>query len=144
MVINNCYQLIAFQGKEHQLRSVLNREKNMSRGFCYFTIMLLFSFLLPTLSKAVEDPVMKAINEAVQYYQDGRYTTAVTSLDSASQMIRLKKDETLGILLPEPLDGWSVVIGNNLLITLEGTNIKRDDLMAYAGKVDIDTLARLP
>jgi hypothetical protein len=200
-------------------------EKNMFRGFCYFTIAILFSFLFPTLSKAVEDPVIKMIDEAVQYYKDGRFTAAVTSLDSASQLIHRKKGETLGRLLPEPLDDWSaelvdsktigvamfggattaerkyikstssvtvkfstdspmmqsmlmmfnnpifassagkiemingqkaivdfqetsgninIVIGDNLLITLEGSNIKRDDLMDYAGKIDMDKLAKLP
>jgi hypothetical protein len=197
----------------------------MSRRFCYFTIVFLLSISLPAMSKAAEDPVMKTIDEAVQHYKGGQFSSAVTSLDYASQMIRQKKGEVLEKLLPEPLAGWSaehadsqamgaamfggattaerryikntssitikfstdspmmqsmlmmfsnpifassagkiemingkkaivdfkensgsinIVIGTNLLITIEGNNVQRDDLMAYADKVDMDKLARLP
>ena len=200
-------------------------ERNMSRSSFYFTLVILLSFFLPAISKAGEDPVMKAIDEAVQHYKDSQFTAAVTSLDSASRMIRQKKSEVLGNLLPAPLNGWTaeqanskvmgaevfggattaerryirntssitikfstdspmmqsmlmmfsnpifassagkiemikgqkaivdfkeasgnvnIVIGSNLLITIEGHNIQRDDLMAYADKVDMDKLARLP
>lgn len=201
------------------------REKKMSRKFCLVTIALLLAFSLPVRSRAAEDPVLKTINEAVQHYNGGQFTAAVTSLDYASQLIRQKKGESLGRLLPEPLSGWTadqadsksmgaamfggattaerryvksdaaitvkystdspmmqsmmmmfsnpifassagklelihgqkaivdfkessgtinVVIGTNLLVTIEGSNVKRDDLMAYAGKIDMDKLARLP
>ncbi len=197
----------------------------MLRRFFIFTIALLFSISLPVSSHAVEDPVMKTINEAIQHYKDGKFTAAVTSLDYASQMIRQKKGEALGKLLPDPLPGWTaqqadskamgsamfggattaerkyvkndstitvrystdspmmqsmmmmfsnpifassagklelingqkaivdyketsgtvnIVIGNNLLVTVEGSNIKREDLMAYAGKIDMEKLTKLP
>ena len=197
----------------------------MSRRFCYFTIVFLLSISLPAMSRAAEDPVMKTIDEAVQHYKDGQFSSAVTSLDYASQMIRQKKGEALEKLLPEPLEGWSaehadskamgaamfggattaerryikndssvtikfstdspmmqsmlmmfsnpifaasagkielingqkaivdfkessgninIVIGNNILITIEGNSIKRDDLLAYAGKIDMARLTKLP
>ncbi len=200
-------------------------EKNMSRSFFRCTLVVLLSFFLPAMSKAGEDPVTKAIDEAVQHYKDSQFTAAVTSLDSAIRMIRQKKGDVLKSLLPGPLDGWSaeqadskvmaaevfggpttaerrysknassitikfstdspmmqsmlmmfsnpifasstgkiemingqkaivdfketsgninIVIGANLLITIEGDNIQRDDLLAYADKVDMDKLARLP
>jgi hypothetical protein len=197
----------------------------MSRKIWFFAIALLLSIALPLLSTAAEDPVMKTINEAVQHYKDGKYSAAVTGLDYASQMIRQKKGEALGKLLPEPLAGWTakqadskamgtamfggattaqrqyikdnstitvrystdspmmqsmmmmfsnpifassagklelingqkaivdyketsgtinIVIGNTLLITVEGNNVKREDLMAFATKIDMDKLAKLP
>lgn len=197
----------------------------MSRKFSIFTIALLLSLSLPQILRAEEDPVMKTINEAVQQYQNNHFATAISSLDSASKLIRQKKGEVLGGLLPGPLDGWSaehvetkamgaamfggattaerryikntslitvrystdspmmqsmlmmfsnpifassvgkielingqkaiidfkeisgninIVIGNNLLITIDGNNIKRDDLLSYAGSIDMDKLAMLP
>ena len=44
----------------------------------------------------------------------------------------------------ETSGNMNIVIGNNILITIEGNNIKRDDLMAYAGKIDMAKLAKLP
>ncbi len=191
----------------------------------FFAIALLLSLSFPVLPKAAEDPVMKTINEAVQNYKNGKFSAAVTSLDYASQMIRQKKGEALGKLLPAPLAGWTakqadskamgsamfggattaerhyikddatitvrystdspmmqsmimmfsnpvfassagklelingqkaiidykeksgtinIVIGNNLLVTIEGSNVKREDLMAYASKINMEKLAKLP
>jgi hypothetical protein len=38
----------------------------------------------------------------------------------------------------------NMVIGEGLLITIDGSNIKRDDLLAYAGKIDVNTLSKIP
>ena len=38
----------------------------------------------------------------------------------------------------------NIVIGSNLLITVEGNNVKKEDLMAYADKIDMDKLTKLP
>ena len=73
----------------------------------FLLIVLLLSFALAPMPRAEEDPVMKTISEAVEQYKNGQYATAITSLDYAGQMIRQKKGEVLGRLLPEPLDGWS-------------------------------------
>lgn len=197
----------------------------MSWKLNIFLFVLLFSFMLAPMPRAEGDPVMKTISEAVEQYQNGQYATALTSLDSAGQMIRRKKGEVLGRLLPEPLNGWSaeqvdskamgaamfggattaerryikesssitvkystdspmmqsmlmmfsnpvfassvgkiemingrkaiidfkeisgnmnLVIGDTLLVTIDGNNIKRDDLLAYAGKIDMDKLSKLP
>lgn len=198
---------------------------NMSWNFNILLIFLLLFFALTPMLRAEEDPVIKSIGEAVEQYKNGQYATAITSLDYAGQMIRQKKGEVLGRLLPAPLDGWSaeqvdtkamgaamfggattaerryikgnssltvkystdspmmqsmlmmfsnpifassvgkielingrkaivdfketsgninIMIGNSLLITIDGSNIKRDDLLAYAGRIDADTLSNLP
>jgi hypothetical protein len=197
----------------------------MSRNFNILLIFLLLSSALTPTLRAEEDPVIKSIGEAVEQYKNGQYATAIASLDYAGQMIRQKKGEVLGRLLPAPLDGWSaeqvdtkamgaamfggattaerryikgnssltvkystdspmmqsmlmmfsnpifassvgkielingqkaivdfketsgninIMIGNSLLITIDGSNIKRDDLLAYAGRIDVDTLSKLP
>ncbi len=197
----------------------------MFRKFCFLAIALLLFFSFPLLSEASDDPVLKTINEAVLHYKNGQLSSAVASLEYASQMIRQKKGEVLGKLLPEPLSGWTakqadnkamgsamfggaitaerqyvkddasitvrfstdspmmqsmmmmfsnpifassagklelingqkaivdykdsagtvnIVIDNKLLITVEGNNVKREDLMAYAAKIDMDKLAKLP
>jgi hypothetical protein len=198
----------------------------MSWNFNILLIFLLLFFALtPPMLRAEEDPVIKSIGEAVEQYKNGQYATAITSLDYAGQMIRQKKGEVLGRLLPAPLDGWSaeqvdtkamgaamfggattaerryikgnssltvkystdspmmqsmlmmfsnpifassvgkielingwkaivdfketsgninIMISNSLLITIDGSNIQRDDLLAYAGRIDADTLSNLP
>ena len=197
----------------------------MAKRYCLFLFFLLLSITLPMPSIAAEDSVMKTIEDAIQHYKDGKFTAAVTSLDYASQMIRQKKGEALGRLLPDPLPGWTsqqadgkatgtaifggattaerhymksdatisvryssdspmmqtmtmmfsnplfasssgklelingqkaivdyketsgnvnIVIGSNLLITVEGNNVKKEDLMAYADKIDMDKLTKLP
>jgi hypothetical protein len=207
------------------LPSTSIKEKTMLRKFCFLAIALLFFFSFPLLSKATDDPVLKTINEAVTHYKNGKFSSAVTSLEYASQMIRQKKGEALGKLLPEPLSGWTakqadnkamgsamfggaitaerqyvkgnsaitvrfstdspmmqsmlmmfsnpifvssagklelikgkkaivdykdaagtvnIVIDNKVLITVEGNNVKREDLIAYAAKIDMDRLAKLP
>jgi hypothetical protein len=196
----------------------------MSRSFNVFSIILLLILSLPSMPRAEEDPAIKTINEAIQQYKNGQYASAITSLDFASQIIRQKKGELLGRLLPEPFDGWAaekvdakamgaamfggattaerryvkensaitvkystdspmmqsmlmmfsnpifassvgkvelingqkaivdfketsgninIVIGTNLLITIDGNNIRRDDLLAYAGRINMDKLAGL-
>jgi len=37
-----------------------------------------------------------------------------------------------------------VVIGSNILITIEGKSITRDELLATAGMIDMDALSKLP
>jgi hypothetical protein len=79
----------------------------MSPRSCLFTLIFLIVFSVPALLKAEEDPVVKEINKAAQHYKDGQFAQAMTSLDSAGEMIRQKKSEFLGKLLPEPLSGWT-------------------------------------
>ncbi len=61
------------------------------------------SFLLAKES----DPVIQTIEKALEEYKGQDFTNAATSLDYASQLIRQKKGEALGKLLPEPLQGWT-------------------------------------
>jgi hypothetical protein len=54
-----------------------------------------------------EDPVLVSIEEATEFYREGNYSEAVTSLNLAVQQIQEKKGSTLADLLPEPLEGWT-------------------------------------
>jgi len=175
-----------------------------------------------------DDEVIKSINEGTEFYNNGEYAEAVTSLNYAVQLIQQKKGDVLTQLLPEPLDGWSaqaaesqsagaamfgggitaqrqyskgdsrmtiriitdspmmqgvmmmfsnpmfatsdggrlerigkqkaivkydesdksgslqMVVDNRFLIMVEGDSITHDDLLAYAGAIDLKKLAGLP
>ncbi len=67
-------------------------------------VVLLCSMFFSGLAFA--DDVTDAINEALQYYQDGKYSDAMTSLNYASQLIGQKKGGDLQSFLPQPLAGW--------------------------------------
>jgi hypothetical protein len=67
-------------------------------------VVLLCSLVFSGLAFA--DDVTDAIDEAMQYYQDGKYSDAMTSLNYASQLIGQKKGGDLQSFLPQPLDGW--------------------------------------
>jgi len=69
-----------------------------------FLIALFCSMIFAGL--AYGDEVTDAVNEALQSYQDGKYSDAMTSLNYASQLIGQKKGGDLQSLLPQPLDGW--------------------------------------
>jgi len=175
-----------------------------------------------------DDEVIQSINEGTEFYNNGEYAEAVTSLNYAVQLIQQKKGDVLTQLLPEPLDGWSaqaaesqsagaamfgggitaqrqyskgdsrmtiriitdspmmqgvmmmfsnpmfatsdggklerigkqkaivkydesdksgslqMVVDNRFLIMVEGDSITHDDLLAYAGAIDLKKLAGLP
>jgi hypothetical protein len=67
-------------------------------------VVLLCSLVFSGLAFA--DDVTDAVNEALQYYQDGKYSDAMTSLNYASQLIGQKKGGDLQSFLPQPLAGW--------------------------------------
>ncbi len=188
-----------------------------------FTVILLAAF-----GPAYADDVTEAINEGLQYYNEGQYTDAAGSLDYAAQLIRQKKGGELTTLLPEPLGGWKaeeatsqsagaamlgggvsaerkyqkgasrieiqyvtdspimqgvmmmfsnpmfaasdggkmeriagqktivkysaseksgdirIVVANRFLITIEGEDVTKEDLVAYAKAIDYKKLAALP
>ena len=56
---------------------------------------------------AFADDITTSINEALEYYNNGEYTEAVSSLNYASQLIQQKKGGSLESFLPKPLSGWS-------------------------------------
>lgn len=62
-----------------------------------------FAFSAP----AIADDVTDYINEALEYYKDGQYSEAVSSLNFAEQLIQQKKSSGLEAFLPEPLKGWN-------------------------------------
>jgi hypothetical protein len=53
------------------------------------------------------DDVTDSIEEALEYYNEGDFVEAASSLDYASQLIRQKRSGSLESYLPEPLAGWS-------------------------------------
>jgi hypothetical protein len=59
------------------------------------------------------DDVADSINEALQYYKEGRYSEAIGSLNYASQLIGQKKGGALQSFLPEPLQGWAAEESNS-------------------------------
>ena len=60
-----------------------------------------------TTCSAEEDEIIEYINEGLEQYKQGEYTSAAGNLDYAAQMIRQKKGDKLQDCLPEPLSGWS-------------------------------------
>ena len=56
---------------------------------------------------AEEDDVVNSINEGMEFYKNGEFAEATSSLNYAVQLIQQKKGESLSGLLPEPLDGWA-------------------------------------
>jgi len=56
---------------------------------------------------SAEDDVIDSINEGMEFYNEGDYAEATSSLNYAVQLIQQKKGEALAKLLPEPLDGWT-------------------------------------
>lgn len=72
-------------------------------------IVLLTVFSLIILgfsSSAIADDVTDYINEALEFYNDGQYSEAVSSLNFAEQLIQQKKSTGLEAFLPGPLAGW--------------------------------------
>ena len=66
-----------------------------------FSLVFFFS-----AAAAIADDVTDYINEALEYYKDGQYSEAVSSLNFAEQLIQQKKSSGLEAFLPEPLNGW--------------------------------------
>ncbi|UCD88625.1 MAG: hypothetical protein JSW04_09120 [Desulfobacterales bacterium] len=76
---------------------------------------IVFKWLIPLLvglsfltSGAVwADEITDSIEEAIEYYKEGDFVEAASSLDYASQLIRQKRGGNLEAFLPEPLAGWA-------------------------------------
>ncbi len=178
---------------------------------------------------AAADEVADSITQGLDQYQKGRYAEAMSSLNFASQKIGQIKVESMKVLIPKPLSGWTaddvvsqaagaamfggglsaegryrkgdqgdvtvrivtdspllqsmmMVIGNpmfasssggklekisnqtaivkydasnkqgdinivvagRVLVTVEGSDVSQEDIMAYAKAVDYDKIAALP
>ena len=68
---------------------------------------IVLTMVIHTTSLAEEDEIIEYINEGLEQYKQGEYTSAAGNLDYAAQMIRQKKGGKLQGCLPEPLSGWS-------------------------------------
>lgn len=69
-------------------------------------LLVAMLLLTATVQSVGADDVTTAIEEALKAYQDGDHSTAVESLNYASQLIQQKKGEALKDYFPEPLNGW--------------------------------------
>jgi hypothetical protein len=68
-----------------------------------FISVALISFLA---TPVFADDVTESISEALEYYNNGDYSDAVSNLNYAAQLIQQKKGGSLESLLPQPLKGW--------------------------------------
>ncbi|MDD5634403.1 MAG: hypothetical protein PHW46_03905, partial [Candidatus Omnitrophica bacterium] len=66
-------------------------------------IILLLAFSV----QATADEITNSLEEALKQYKAGNFSSAATSVDYASQMIRQKRAESLETFLPKPLSGWN-------------------------------------
>ena len=57
---------------------------------------------------AAADGVTDAVQEAMDYYKQGRLSAAAESLDFAAGLVRQKKADEMKALLPKPMQGWNV------------------------------------
>ncbi len=78
-----------------------------------FALICIFAFSPSCLHATTSDPILETINKAIEEYRNNDFGNAATSLDYASQLIRQKKGEALGELLPPPLDGWQAEPGKS-------------------------------
>jgi hypothetical protein len=89
------------------------------------------SLLLVTRSSvASADDVTDSVNEALQFYKDGKYTEAASSLTYAAQLIQQKKGASMESILPEPLTGW----------TAEETSSQAASAAMFGGGVTVERM----
>jgi hypothetical protein len=69
------------------------------------TICVVLTFLLAI--PVFADDITESISEALESYNNGDFTEAVSTLNYAAQLIQQKKGGNLESLLPEPLTGWT-------------------------------------
>ncbi|MGK7344934.1 MAG: hypothetical protein ACNS63_03915 [Candidatus Nitrospinota bacterium M3_3B_026] len=62
------------------------------------------SFALP--GAALADDVTDQVDEALKAYKKKDYSTAAAALDAAATLVRQKRADVIGGLLPKPLSGW--------------------------------------
>jgi hypothetical protein len=82
---------------------MLQINKNVSKWFIALLAGLFFYFS----GTVWADEVTDSIEEAIEYYKEGDFVEAASSLDYASQLIRQKRGGNLEAFLPAPLAGWS-------------------------------------
>ena len=73
----------------------------------HLAAVIAVSLFITTASTALADDVTDSVNEALQLYQDGKFTEAVNSLNYASQLIQQKKGASLESVMPAALSGWT-------------------------------------
>ncbi|MGE4519941.1 MAG: hypothetical protein AB7E04_10595 [Desulfobacteraceae bacterium] len=75
--------------------------KKSLKPLCILLALLVYS--MPCFADEITD----SINEGLEYYKSGDFTSSVSSLRYATQLIQQKKGETLETILPQALPGWT-------------------------------------
>lgn len=86
---------------------ILKRTMNMKYRNTGKAIAVLALMLTVFAGLAYGDDITTSISEALEYYKNGDYTEAVSSLNYAAQLIQQKKGGSLESFLPDPLEGWT-------------------------------------
>ena len=73
----------------------------------HLAAVIAVSLFITTAATALADDVTDSVNEALQLYQDGKFTEAVNSLNYASQLIQQKKGASLESVMPAALSDWT-------------------------------------
>lgn len=77
-----------------------------------FVIAIVAALLMAALP-ARADEISNTIQEALDFYKDGKFDDAKRSLDFASQMLGQKKADDLKNLLPQAMSGWQAEDGES-------------------------------
>ncbi len=115
---NNSYQdsqlSVNSNGRERRpsesVRSgqALKNQMNMNRPYRSIVKTIVLAMVLTVFAGLAygNDDITTSINEALEYYKNGDFTEAVSSLNYAAQLIQQKKGGSLESFLPNPLEGW--------------------------------------
>lgn len=74
--------------------------------------LIVLIFAVAMSQSVLADDVSDAISAALESYKAGDTSSALTSLDLASLKLRSMKSESIAKLMPEALEGWTVVETN--------------------------------
>lgn len=69
-------------------------------------IILMAAAMLLGPAPALADEIEDQINQALQLYQDGKLSKALSELEFAAAQLRQKKAEALGEVFPKDVAGW--------------------------------------
>ena len=89
---------------------------------------------LITVRFSMDSPMMQSM---VMMFNNPIFTASTGTLE------RIKGQKAI-VDFNETSGNINVVVGSNILITIEGRGITRNDLIATAGMIDMEALARLP
>jgi len=96
------------------------------------TIILIGLLAFTALNATGSDDVIDSINEAIEYYKDGKLEETIRSLNDASQLIQqLIGKNKLEALLPEPLEGWIAAVAHSPSGGRMGLSLRSTDFVRF-------------